>query len=134
MFKNRGVVGERMGAVGVLAEEPKDEYGKKLMKFIPGEIVVLYMALINILFLAKNQDLPFDLISWIIFGVGIVGTAVYIWNGSGTRNEKKINVIISVIAFVIWVYTLGGPFLSLSWYNSIYGALLLPVYTFFIPF
>lgn len=107
-----------------------DDYKEKLLKYIPAEIIALYVTVYGIA-KAAQENIPFELIAWIIFGICFLGTILYLW-----RIEKDVTwsqVIISAIAFAVWVFALGGPFESLSWYNSVYGAILLPVYTFFIP-
>jgi hypothetical protein len=107
-----------------------DDYKSKLLKYIPGEVVTLYILIFGFAEGAKDL-IPFKLVAWIIFGVGILGTILYLW-----RIEKvKIwsQLLISAIAFAVWVFALGGPFITLSWYQSVFGAILLPIYTFFIP-
>jgi hypothetical protein len=107
-----------------------DDYLTKLVKYIPSEVVVLYVTLYGIASAAK-EEISFAFISWLIFVVGIFGTVLYLWRVA--KVSDSLQLIISTIAFVVWVFALGGPFASLSWYHPIYGALLLPVYTFFIP-
>jgi hypothetical protein len=36
------------------------------------------------------------------------------------------------VAFAVWVFALGGPFAALSFYHSIYGSLVLVLYTLLI--
>ncbi len=107
-----------------------DDYLTKLIKYIPSEVVALYIALYGIASAAK-EEISFVFISWLIFVIGIIGTVLYLWRVA--KVSDCLQLIISTIAFVVWVFALGGPFSSLPWYHPVYGALLLPVYTFFIP-
>lgn len=107
-----------------------DDYLTKIIKYIPSEVVALYITLYGIASAARTE-IPFAVISWFIFILGILGTVLYLWRVS--RVVDKLQILISTGAFVVWVFALGGPFLSLSWYHPVYGALLLPIYTFFIP-
>lgn len=107
-----------------------DDYLTRIIKYIPAEVVALYITLHGIASSAKT-GIPFELISWIIFTVGILGTVLYLWR-VGNVNDK-LQISISTGAFIVWVFALGGPFSSLSWYHPLYGALILPIYTFFIP-
>lgn len=107
-----------------------DDYLTKLIKYIPSEVVALYIALYGIASAAK-EEISFVFISWLIFVIGIIGTVLYLWRVA--KVSHCLQLIISTIAFVVWVFALGGPFSSLPWYHPVYGALLLPVYTFFIP-
>ena len=47
---------------------------------------------------------------------------------AGQKVLKLQQHIISFLSFVVWVFALGGPFLLFSWYNPLYGEILLPVY------
>lgn len=38
-------------------------------------------------------------------------------------------VLISTIAFVVWVFAIGGPFASLDWYKPVYGGIALILVT-----
>ena len=53
------------------------------------------------------------------------------------ESEKKPTVkqaIISVSAFMVWAIAIGGkPFISISWYEPIYGSILMVLYTVVIP-
>lgn len=118
-----------------LPEEEKekakpDDYKERILKFIPAEVVTLYLLVYGLAKAAEDQ-IPFEVISWVLFGVGIFGTILHLWRIAKVSDWSQI--LISTVAFVVWVFALGGPFLQLPWYNSIYGALLLPIYTFFIP-
>jgi len=54
-------------------------------------------------------------------------TPLYLW-----RVQKILKIqqhVISLLSFIIWVFALGGPFAMYSWYNPVYGEILLPVFT-----
>ncbi len=107
-----------------------DDYLTKILKYIPAEVVALYVTLYNIAYAAR-ADIPFTLIVWIIFGIGIIGTVLYLLRVAKVNDWSQITV--STIAFVVWVFALGGPFSHCAWYQPAYGALILPIYTFFMP-
>jgi len=107
-----------------------DDYLTKIIKYIPSEVVVLYITLYGVASAAKTE-IPFVLITWLIFVVGVLGTVLYLWRIAQVND--RLQIFISAGAFVVWVFALGGPFSNLLWYNPVYGALLLPIYTFFIP-
>jgi hypothetical protein len=119
-------------AQGVRAEEekPKDDYFTQIIKYIPSEAVALYLTLYGIVAAAKTQ-VPFETILWILFIVGLIATPIYLLRV--TKVKDKVQLAISTVAFFIWVFALGGPFATYSWYNTVYGAILIVVYTFFVP-
>jgi hypothetical protein len=68
---------------------------------------------------------------WIIFGIGLIGTPMYLWRV--VKVGKKAQLVVSTAAFGVWVFALGGAFASLSWYEPFIGSLALVVFTFFAP-
>jgi len=111
---------------------PTDNYMAKLFKFIPAEIVVAFVTIDGIIRSITQISTWFY---WIIFFLLLILTPLYIWRVTTESNKPPavMQIIISTIAFIIWVFTLGGPFHYLSWYQPIYGAVLLPIYTLIIP-
>jgi hypothetical protein len=107
-----------------------DDYQSRLLKYIPAEVIAVYLTLDNALRSAKDQ-IALQSWLWIIFGILLVGTPLYLWRVS--KVTKKVQLLISTIAFAVWVFALGGAFALQSWYHPVYGALLLPLYTFFVP-
>ena len=124
---------------GVQKEE--DDWAAKLAKYIPGEFVAGYIAIDGLMKVANAGDpipdpLPFpEIWFWAIFGLFVVGTALYIL-AMNLRENNKIDVpqvIISPIAFFFWAFGLGGPFIFLDSYNEPMGAVILIIATIFIP-
>jgi hypothetical protein len=107
-----------------------DDYKTKLMKYIPAEVISLYVTLeaaINAsAHTAADTVGPF----WLIFIVGLIGTPIYLWRIN--KVSKGLQLAVSTGAFAVWVFTLGGPFEGWDWYqgHKIYAALILPIYTF----
>jgi hypothetical protein len=104
-----------------------DQYADRLMKYIPGEVVSLFI-LLNGLAANAPETIPRVPLQWGVFVVLLVGTWFYL------RRILKVTkwqqLVISTVAFVVWVFFLGGPFVSLGWYDQFYGTFLLPLYTF----
>jgi len=69
-------------------------------------------------------------VHWGIFIFGIAGTYLYLWRVE--KVKKQTQLLISMAAYCVWVFASGGPFVHVSWYDPIYGGLLLPIYTFLI--
>ena len=105
---------------------PEDKFKDRLLKYIPAEVVTLYLALTAIVNAAS--DVP-SAVAWGIFLVGIVATPFYL--RAILQVTDRTQHILSTLAFVVWVFALGGPFKDLAWYKPVYGGLLLPIFTFF---
>ena len=68
---------------------------------------------------------------WFAFGIGIIGTPLYLWRIQ--QVSKGMQLAVSTAAFSVWVFALGGAFASLSWYEPFLGSLMLVVFTVFVP-
>lgn len=106
-------------------------YLERLFKMIPAEVISLYLVGSGLI--PKDQTIALTV--WaVICLAGVVVVRVY-----GTADPARslppdwTHIAISVAAFVIWVYSLGGPFeawgLSIPWV----GSLLVLAWTFFVP-
>lgn len=106
-------------------------YLDRLMKMIPAEVISLY--LIGRGFIPLEQ--PVVLVVWAVVclaGVLLVrayGTA----DPEANKSPDWVHVAISAVAFVIWIYTLGGPFAAANLYVPYVGSLLVLAWTFFVP-
>ncbi len=103
----------------------KDDYFNRLLKYIPAEIVGLYLTLDNIINIQKEGSHAW--MSWFIFAVCLILIPLYL--NRVLNVKKKIQILISSLSFVVWVYALGGPFATCGLFNNLFAALLLPIYT-----
>ena len=110
-----------------------DDYFSKLLKYIPTEIVGGWIAITGLI--KSAAGIPTNTILWILLIVFTVMTAAYILQQ--TSEPKKPRAVkqttISTIAFIVWVFALGEPFSSLSFYRPVYGSILLILYNLTIP-
>ena len=113
-----------------------DDYLSRLLKYIPTEIIALYITLRPLLSRVDQTgkvDQTAEVIHWCIFIFGIFITPVYLWR---LQNVNKFSqLLVSTLAFGVWIFAIGGPFEQLNWYNNNrpYVALVVPIYTFLIP-
>lgn len=110
-----------------------DEYKDKLIKYIPADIVAGWTAVTGLI--ASADAGSQGGLMWIVFVVGLVITPLWIWRVTSEPNTKPAvtQIVISTLAFIVWVFALGGPFTGLSWYDPLYGSLLLIGFTFVVP-
>lgn len=112
------------------AGEDFKQYLDRLLKMIPAEVVGLYIV--------GNGFIPPDKaigsVVWfvicliLVIIVRIYGTA----DGPG-KPPQPFPVLISAGAFVIWVYSLGGPFAKYNLHIPYIGSLAVLVWSFVIP-
>lgn len=119
----------------VARKKQRDEnirgYLDRLIKMIPSEVISLYI--IGSGLIPKEESVV--LLIWtIVCLVGVICIRIY-----GTADPRKklppqwTSVAISSIAFLIWVYSLGGAFAAFHLYVPYIGSLLILAWTFFIP-
>lgn len=65
-----------------------------------------------------------------IFVFGLIATYLYLWRVEKVKKQTQLHI--SAVAYCVWVFAIGGPFVHLAWYDPVYGGLLLPAYTFLI--
>jgi hypothetical protein len=109
-----------------------DSYFTKILKYIPAEIISGYVA-INSIF--KSIADVSTIFQWIIVAAMTLLTGLYIWRLTNEPQKPAAvsQIIISTVAFLVWVFALGGPFAEMSWYQYYYGAILLVMYTLSVP-
>ena len=99
----------------------------RLLKYIPAEIVTVFILVQGLVMQMDHDSDPFKPVLWGLFLLFVLLTPLYLWR---ILKVKKITqLVISLVAFVVWVFALGGPFTTLSWYDPLYGEILLPVFT-----
>jgi hypothetical protein len=122
----------RLQKVGA-TEEPVREYFERLIKMIPADVVGLYLVGSGFIPREKREILAI----WTavcLFGV----IAVRIWGTADPDPQRPEPpqwpvVGISSVAFVIWVYSMGGVFAAYGLAEPYIGSLLVLAWTFFVP-
>ncbi|MDY6941107.1 MAG: hypothetical protein SWY16_26045 [Cyanobacteriota bacterium] len=110
-----------------------DSYFDRVLKYIPADVVGAWLT-VNGLIQSAGDDVPKSGLLWLSFVLGLVATAW--WTLGQTQDPKKkparTQTIIATGAFGVWIFALGGPFATLSFYRPLYGSLLLIFYTLFV--
>ena len=108
----------------------QDDYIDRLMKLIPADTVALYLSLDGIVRSGLKGDPALSTWMWALFVVVTVGNVLY-WRKTGVTDV--VQYVVLTLAFVVWVFTIGGPFHDLPWYKPFMGSVLLGLFTFFAP-
>jgi len=114
------------------AAAPKEDYMGRLLKYIPAEIVGLYLAAKGIVIGSGASDT--DTILWFTAALSWILVPIYLWVATSQDGEKPLllQIFLGTIAFPIWIFAIGGPPLTMDWYahNQYIGSLLLIFATF----
>jgi hypothetical protein len=108
----------------------------KIKEMIPGESAAIYVGGLGVI----PQDQPVAAIVWAL--IGLIITLIVKSQQTDPRTGAQVSmqnlewnqIIVSAIAFVVWVYALGGgPFQALGLYVPWIATLLVLGYTYAMP-
>ena len=108
-------------------QQQPDGYQEKLLKYIPADVIMLYVTLDTIVKQAGGTA-PHGAAQG-IFWVGLCFTPLYLWRAA--KISKAVQLAISTGAFAVWVLGLRNPPFD-NW-NPFWGTVILPIYTFLVP-
>lgn len=122
--RKRGAVVPVPEAAGPAAVPPADGYNDRVLKYIPAEVVTLYLSIDGLV--RAKQHLP--VLSWGLFAFGLLATVLHLRFSAGVT--KPLQLVVSAVAFCVWAVTIGSPSAYIPGYDAIYGAIALPIFTF----
>ena len=108
----------------------------KIKELIPGESTAIYLGGLGVI----PQDQAVAAVVWAL--IGLVITLIIKSQQTDPRTGTQVSVqnlewnqiIVSIIAFVVWIYALGGgPFAALGLYVPWVAPLLVLGYTYAMP-
>lgn len=104
------------------------DYLTRLLKLIPSEIVALYLVVVGLIPVDEPES------GWVSLIVSVTLLAVipmYLLRMNKVNDWKLI--LVTSFSFVIWVYTLGGPFAYWGIHKAYIGSILLILWTGLLP-
>ena len=103
-------------------------YEDKLIKLIPADIVAAFIALNGFL---SNE---IEKTKWILLAASLLLLLlipIYLNKMYGVYNPAQI--LVTMGSFLVWVYSIGGPFVYFGWQNPYLAATILVFWTLLIP-
>jgi hypothetical protein len=91
-----------------------DDFLGRLVKYIPAELVGLYIAARGVI--PKTEE---PVVFWTVAAVTWIFVPIYFWFVTTRDSQKplKVQILLATIAFPIWVFAIGGPPVeSWPWY------------------
>ena len=132
IITKRSSVAGKDGTGAAWGKPAPDSYRERLFKYIPAEVVVLYVAVYGIAYAMFAADPLFSLMARWILIAGIVGTPLYLWKAGQVTDW--VQLVISTAGFVLWACALGVvPVSEMPGYNQIIASLALPLYVVLSP-
>ena len=101
-------------------------YQEKLLKLIPSEIVAAYLALQGIV--------PEEHSKWGLLFISIILLILTPFYLKKFQNVTHwLQLTITTLSFIIWIYTLGGPFELWGLYIPWIGSIVMVIWTLIVP-
>ncbi len=109
-----------------------DNYLSRLLKYIPSEIVMVFISIEGVLLSTYSSNPDFlEKSLWVLAGVLLFLTPIWLWR---VMKVKSIaHLFIATLSLLVWMFAIGGPFITFDWYNPSLGAVALPIYTLLVP-
>lgn len=107
-----------------------DDYLGRVAKYIPAEIVGLYLATSGAVPLGADGHERCSAL-WTVFAINFALVPFYFLFAT-TRNRKPPlwpQIILASLAFPVWVFAIGGPFRCLGWYQGWIASIVLAFVT-----
>lgn len=104
----------------------RDDYISKLLKYIPTEVIGVYLTLDALVRSSDNIDLY-----WTIFLFGLIVTPLYLWRVQEVYKKKQL--LLATGAFIVWVFGTSRLLEKYDWYDPLVAAVVLIIYTFLLP-
>jgi hypothetical protein len=101
----------------VVVVTPPDGYIDRLLKYVPAEIIALYLGVTNVIpppFHSHRRSL------WVVSVISALCVPFYMWMSTRepARKPLRSQIVISSVAFPLWVFAIGGPFAQYGWYEN----------------
>ena len=110
---------------------PPDDYADRVAKYIPAEFVAAYLGVQSIVAASSESK---TLKVWLLVASAVLALVllpVYYRSRASKENKPwKLQTLISVAAFVLWVYALGVLPSLMDFYSATVGGVLLVLYSF----
>lgn len=113
-----------------------DDYLSRVLKYIPSEIVMAYIAIEGVLRTSYNPAVWAERQMLLKLSLGVAATLTIItpfWLYRVMRVRRGTQILLSTLSVPVWLFAMGGPFVLLDWYEPAFGAIVLPLYTLIVP-
>jgi hypothetical protein len=112
---------KRETAAGKVPEVTADDLYSRLLKYIPGPQIGIYLFVTNAVYGATDDDKdPSEALLWIVLVFFLAATVAWLVR----RGVKRLGqIVVSVLAFVAFATASPGPFQLISGWDALYGTL-----------
>ena len=105
-----------------------NHYKDRLLKLIPSEIVAAYLVIEGIIPSGATHGALVSLIAALVL---LILIPFYLRKTMAVKRTGQI--LLTMVSFVIWIYSLGGPFAHYDIHVGYVGSVLLVLWTLVMP-
>lgn len=118
-------VGERAFAADA-GKKAIQDYLERVAKYVPAEILAAYLTALPIISGTTDSGSKTRKTYFAILLIGCaILTPFYLNFMAESDQPKRTHLIVGSFAYLIWVYSIGGFFTEIGWYQEPAAALLL---------
>lgn len=117
------------GGNAAQAGDQEDGYLDRVAKYIPAEILAAYVTLLNIAPTTHDKAAIRHGILTAALIACFVLTPAYFYLRAKPPLPKRLQIVVSTIAFPVWSYALGGIWVDWKWHEPAIASALLIVFT-----
>lgn len=115
-----------------------DDHLDKVAKLVPTEIVAAFLAADNLILTQLTDDTDpsnkSEIAYWVVFSILLIVTPFYVKRTIASEFKLlKSQIFVSTLAFVFWVYAIGGPFKLAGLHDYLFAGLALIVFSIISP-
>ena len=107
------------------------EYLSRLLKMIPAEVLGVYT--IGAGFIPTTEHFAGAIWGVVCLALVVVVRVYGTADPDNNQGPQRVPIVVAAIAFVIWVYNLGGPFVAYELHVPYVGSLAVLLWSFVIP-
>lgn len=107
----------------------ENSYQSRLLKLIPSEIVAAFLAISG--FIPEGYQHAKILLTIVTLSL-LALIPLYLWYFQGVKGFSQI--AFTSFSFLIWIYSIGGPFTYWGIHDAVIGSAMLIIWTLLIPF
>lgn len=103
-----------------------DDYFTRLLKYIPVEIISAYLIIAGVLESAYSGGAARKVSLGVLLGAGALGSFFYA--RQVIHVLRLTQLIMTSLAFAVWVFAIGGVFSTLGWWHPWMGTIAVVVF------
>lgn len=114
-----------------MARQIKQEnnYQSRLLKLIPSEIIAAYLVIAG--FITPGYEHG-KLLLTVFSAALLILIPFYLIRFQSVKGPLQI--VFTSLSFIVWVYSMGGPFVYYGIHEPVFGSSLLVLWTLLLPF